>query len=244
MKLTPEMQKYIARNHAVPFDAMAQYAPQSPKSLTVKDTDIYLDGVIVDSATDAMYKAWGLDLNFVTPESVRNALDEVGGGDVTLWINSPGGSVFDASAILTSIQRYQKNAAVNVVVDGMAASAATYLAVHGDNRQIGKMAMFMIHNSWTCACGNSEQMRQVADVMDKIDGSYAEMMSEKSSMSEKDLRKAMSQETWYTGKEAVEAGFMDSVYEAEKSSSAKPQQSADMRFTQLHDDLQQLVHMA
>ena len=238
-----EIRKFLARNHAIPLAAIDKYCETrqgysgGPNALTVTGQDIYLDGVIVDSATDSMYKAWGVDLNFVTPENVRSALDKATGKDVTLWINSPGGSVFDASAILTAMQRHQEGARVNVVVDGVAASAATYLAVHGDNRQIGKMAMFMIHNSWTCACGDANEMFKVSELLGKIDDTYAEMMAEKSGMKQNDILEAMSAETWYTGKDAVDAGFMDSVYEPKKSD-GKSKMSAAARAMQIAHELQ------
>ena len=228
-----EIRKFVARNHAIPLAAIDKYCESQqgysgdPNALTVKGQDIYLDGVIVDSATDTMYKAWGLDMNFVTPENVRNALDGCAGQDVTLWINSPGGSVFDASAILTAMQRHQEGNRVNVVVDGVAASAATYLAVHGDSRQIGKMAMFMIHNSWTCACGDADEMFKVSELLGKIDDTYAEMMAEKSGMKQADILESMSAETWYTGKEAVDAGFMDSVYEPKKNNGKSKMTAAE-----------------
>ena len=232
MKPTSEFLKHVARNHAIPFSAMEKFSSIRPQSLVVSGQDIYLDGPIVDSATAKLYEQWGYDLNFVTPENVRQAIEDIGGKDITLWINSPGGSVFDAGAILTAMQRHQSGEhAVNVVVDGLAASAATYIAVHGDDRQIGKMSMFMIHNSWSYAIGDAAEMRKIADVLDKIDGTYSEMMAEQSTMSEEDIRTAMQKETWFTGGEAVEAGFMDSVYEPPKG--GKKTKSSAQRAMQL-----------
>ena len=230
-KVNQEVTKYLAKTHAIPESSLEQYAPARPQALEVKDTNIYLDGVIVDSGTAKLYESFGFDMNFVTPENVRNALEKFD-EDITMWINSPGGSVFDASSILTSMMRHQETHKINVVVDGICASAATYLAVHGDDRKIAKMAMFMIHNSWAFCVGDSDDMRRSADTLNKIDGSYASMIADKSKMSEDEVRAAMKEETWYSAAEAVEHGFMDFIFEPKKASkSSEPKQSPTQRLT-------------
>ena len=230
-KVNQEVTKYLAKTHAIPESSLEQYAPARPQGLEVKDSNIFLDGIIIDSGTAKVYESWGYDMNFVTPENVRNALDKFN-EDITMWINSPGGSVFDASSILTTMMRYQENHKINVVVDGLCASAATYLAVHGDDRKIAKMSMFMIHNSWAFGVGDADDLRRVADTLNKIDGSYASMMADKSKLTEDEVRAAMKEETWYSAAEAVEHGFMDFIFEPKKASqSTQPKSSPTQRLT-------------
>ena len=231
MKPNQEFIKYLAKHQGIPETSLERYDAVRPQALQVKDNNIYIDGVIVDSATAKFYEGFGFDMNFVTPENVRNALEEFD-TDVTMWINSPGGSVFDASSILTSMMRFQESHKINVVVDGLAASAATYLAVQGDNRKMAKMAMFMIHNSWAFCMGDANDMGRVAATLNKIDQQYADMLADNSNMAAKDIREAMNEETWYTADEAVEAGFMDQVYEPKKQSTQNnPKQSHKQKLT-------------
>ena len=236
-KVSQDIINYLSRTHAVPKSSMEKYSAVRPQSLQVKENNIYLDGIIVDSATAKVYESWGYDLNFVTPENVRNAL-ETFNNDVTMWINSPGGSVFDASSILTAMQRFQQNYKVNVVVDGICASAATYLAVHGNDRKMAKMSMFMIHNSWSWAVGDSDDLERVSQTLGKIDETYAEMMAEMSNLSVEEVRAAMKEETWYSAKEAVEVGFIDHVYEPKK---VDDNQTATQRLTMTVQALNDLM---
>ena len=230
-KMLPgELVKFLAKAHAIPEASLEQYVPARPQALEIKDSNIYLDGIIVDTGTAKLYESFGMDMNFVTPANVREALDKFD-EDITMWINSPGGSVFDASSILAAMQRFQEEHKVNVVVDGLCASAATYLAVHGDERKMSKMAMFMIHNSWARCSGDADDMERVANTLNKIDDTYAEMMADKSNMSAEDIRAAMKDETWYSSNEAVEYGFVDHVYEPKKVDNSKPKQSSTERFT-------------
>ena len=231
MNITQEVKKFLANQMGIPEASLDKYAAGRPQALEIKDSNIYLDGVIIDSATAKIYESWGYDLNFVTPEKVRAALGKFN-QDVTLWINSPGGSVFDASSILTAMQRFQQDYKVNVVVDGVCASAATYLAVHGDDRKMAKLSMFMIHNSWSRAVGDADDFEKAASTLNKIDKAYAEMLAEHSNLSEEEVRDAMKEETWYSAKEAVEAGFIDHVFEPKKvGDNSPPKQTTTQKLT-------------
>ena len=231
MKFNQELKKYLSDKHAIPESSLEKYVSSRPQALEIKDSNIYLDGIIVDSMTAKMYESFGLDMNFITPSNVREALQKFN-SDITMWINSPGGSVFDASSILTAMQSFQENYKINVIVDGLAASAATYLAVHGNDRKIAKMGFFMIHNSWTFAIGDSDDMIRAGNTLDKIDGTYSEMMAEKSNMSADEIRDAMKNETWFSAQEAIDAGFMDAVYEPSKiDDKNKMKQSSTQKLT-------------
>ena len=199
----------------LPKSSMETYNALGSKPLTVNDNNVFIDGVIVSSDEAAFWSGWGMDFNFVTPENVRAALQDLD-SDITLWINSPGGCVFSAGAIGAAMKKYQENHKINVVVDGLCASAATYLAIQGDERKINRMSQFMIHNCWGIEVGDRQAMQKAILQMENIDSSYAEEMASRSKLSVAEIRAAMDKETWYSSQEAVKVGFMDHIYEPKK----------------------------
>ncbi len=128
-------------------------------------------------------------------------------------INSGGGSVFAAAAIL-SYMKSQKNIQKNVFVDGLAASAASVIAMCGDKIYTPAHAMIMIHNPSTIAWGDSVEMRKVANVLDKIRDSIANAYVEKTGKPINEIIEMMNAETWMTGAEAVELGFADAILDS------------------------------
>lgn len=127
-------------------------------------------------------------------------------------INSPGGSVFDGTTIYN--QLVQHKATVNVFIDGIAASAASYVAMAGDTIKIAENGLFMIHNAWGITIGNAADMRKQAEVLDKIDSTIVTTYKKRTKQSEDKLKDWMAAETWFTGAEAVENGFADAIMEA------------------------------
>jgi ATP-dependent Clp protease, protease subunit len=134
-----------------------------------------------------------------------------------LHINSPGGDVSEADAIYTALNAHQ--AKVNVYIDGLAASAASYIAMAGDTIAIAEHAKFMIHNAWGVAIGNAEEMRKLAGVLDKIDTTIRLIYQRRTGNSDKQLRDWMEAETWFTGQEAKASGFADKVIKAKEGAS-------------------------
>lgn len=126
---------------------------------------------------------------------------------VHLHINSPGGDVFEARAMCQAIKSSGKKVIAHV--DGLAASAASYLALAADEVEIAEGAFFMIHNAWTLAYGNRHDMRQSADVLEKIDGSIAADYVAKTGADLDKVRAWMDAETWFTADESVAEGFAD-----------------------------------
>jgi ATP-dependent protease ClpP protease subunit len=154
----------------------------------------------------------------VTAKSFNETLR--GLGDVTaidLHINSPGGDVSEADAIYTALNAH--SAKVNVYIDGLAASAASYIAMAGDTIAIAEHAKFMIHNAWGVAIGNAEEMRKLAGVLDKIDTTIRLIYQRRTGNSDKQLRDWMEAETWFTGQEAKASGFADKVIKAKEGAS-------------------------
>jgi ATP-dependent Clp endopeptidase proteolytic subunit ClpP len=131
-------------------------------------------------------------------------------GDLEVHINSPGGDVFDGLAIYNSLAQRPGN--VKTVVDGLAASAASFIAQAGTQREISPGAMVMIHEASGVCMGNSADMRELADLLDKVSGNIASLYATHSGNPD-GWRDAMQAETWYTAQEAVDAGLADGLSE-------------------------------
>lgn len=166
---------------------------------------------------DVIDSYWG-----ASAKALIDALAEAGDKTVHLHVNSPGGDVFEARAMVSAVRAHQQ-AGHKVVsyIDGLAASAATYLALAADTVHIADGGMFMVHNSWTLAWGNKEELRSTADLLDKIDGTISADYARKTGASAEQIAQWMDAETWFTGAEALAAGFVDSVIEPPKTEDSK-----------------------
>lgn len=163
--------------------------------------DIWLYGEVGDGWSDCF-----------TAKDVAEELKKL--GDVkhlTVHLNSPGGSVFDGLAIYNTLKKH--SAHVTTEIDGMALSIASVIALAGDEVRMAGNAMYMIHNPWAMAVGDSNEMRKMADRLDIVRGSllgtYVAKTGETSSM--EDILNWMEEETWFTAKQAHEHGFVDEV---------------------------------
>jgi ATP-dependent Clp protease protease subunit len=134
---------------------------------------------------------------------LRNKKDK----DVYVNINSPGGDFFEGVAIYNLLREYKGSVRVRVV--GMAASAASIIAMAGDEVEIAESAFLMIHNAWTVAIGNKEDMTEVAAMLEKFDESMNGLYAKRTGMEAKAIAKMMDNETWLSGKDSVEMGFAD-----------------------------------
>jgi ATP-dependent Clp protease protease subunit len=153
---------------------------------------------------DVIDSYWG-----ASAKGLVEALAGMGGKDVHMHINSPGGDVFEARAMVSAVRAYAGK--VTAYVDGLAASAATYLALAAEQTHIAEGGMFMVHNSWTLAYGNKSELRSTADLLDKIDGTIAADYARKTGATAEQIVAWMDAETWFTADEAKAAGFVDSV---------------------------------
>jgi len=133
---------------------------------------------------------------------------------LTLRLNSPGGSVFDAVAIYNALQRHAGT--VTVSIDGIAASAASYIAMAGDEIIMPENAFLMIHDPSGMVMGTASDMRAMAEALDKIGASLLRGYAAKSGKAEKDIAKLMAKETWLDAAEALEMGFADTMAEPVK----------------------------
>lgn len=134
---------------------------------------------------------------------------------IHLRINSPGGSVFDARAIHTAL--VQHPAKIVSHIDGVAASAASFIALAGEEVEISEGAFFMIHKAWGLAIGNSDDMLAFAELLEKADASIVTDYQRKSGQSQEKIIDWMKEETWFTAKEALDAGFVDRIAEGKKT---------------------------
>jgi len=131
-------------------------------------------------------------------------------GDIELHINSPGGDVFEGIAILNVLRQYDKGS-INTIVDGLAASAASFIAMVGKTVIMAKNSMLIIHDAWGGVIGNAADMREMADKLDKASDNIASIYADKAGQSNKFWRDVMLAETWYTDEEAVNIGLADKI---------------------------------
>lgn len=170
----------------------------------------------------------------VTPQLFKNDL-LAGTGDITLWINSPGGDVFAAAQIYNMLMDYQGD--VHVIIDGLAASAASVIAMAGTTVSMSSVAMMMIHNPWTFAQGEAKDMAKVIEMLGEIKESIINAYELRTGLSRTKISHLMDSESWFNAKKAVELGFADKVlFEKEETPEQDHQNSYTFsRVTAAHD---------
>ncbi|WP_395013584.1 head maturation protease, ClpP-related [Robinsoniella peoriensis] len=176
---------------------------------------LYLDGEISD-------ETWYGDE--VTPQIFKTEL-AAGEGDITVWINSPGGDVFAAAQIYNMLMDYKGN--VMVKVDALAASAASVIAMAGTTVQMSPVAMMMIHNPMTIAIGDSEEMKKAGEMLNEVKESIMNAYEIKTGMNRTRISHLMDAESWFNARKAVELGFADEVLE-DKCGNGEPKKKDSM----------------
>ena len=160
---------------------------------------LLLDGEISDETW------WGDE---VTPQMFRSELNAAE-GDIDLWINSPGGDCYAAAQIYNILMEYKGNVAVKI--DGIAASAASVVAMAGTTVEISPLGMLMIHNPMTVSIGDTHEMERTITFLAEIKESIINAYELKTGLSRAKISRLMDAETWMNAKKAVELGFADSV---------------------------------
>lgn len=171
---------------------------------------IPIKGAIVDDDTAMFYDYFGMTCT--SPKKVSAILDEEvaeGDDDIVVDIASNGGDVFVASEIYSMLKNNTANVKVNVT--GLAASAASVIAMAGDTVSIAPTAQIMIHKAWTRVDGNTDDLNHEAGVLSGIDESIASAYELKTGMKQSDILQMMSNETWLTAQDAVDKGFADEI---------------------------------
>ena len=165
-----------------------------------------------DSADIYLYDAIG-GLFGVEAKTFIDELNSLEAENINLHINSPGGDVFEARAIATALQKCKAN--VTAHIDGVCASAATYIALACNQVEMAEGGFFMIHNAWTIAIGNADDFIELASLLEKVDGAIVRDYEKKTGLKQEDIKEMMAAETWLTADEAKEKGFIDSIYTGE-----------------------------
>jgi ATP-dependent Clp protease protease subunit len=157
---------------------------------------------------------WWLEENYISPQKVIEELKEIGDIDtLDVRINSDGGDLISAQAILSGLKRF--DATVNVYIDGIAASAATIIAMAGDKIIIPSNALMMVHNPLVEVYGNADELRELADRLETLRESMIAAYMKKINISEEELIELLDNETFLTADDCVEKGFADEI-ESEK----------------------------
>ena len=146
----------------------------------------------------------------MTPQIFKNELMS-GSGDITVWINSPGGDCVAAAQIYNMLMEYPGN--VTVKIDGIAASAASVIAMAGTKVKMSPVSMLMIHNPMTFAFGNTAEMQKAIDMLSEVKESIINAYEIKTGMSRNKISRLMDSETWMNANKAVELGFADEILE-------------------------------
>lgn len=150
----------------------------------------------------------------VTVKRIDAALRAIGDKDVTVYINSPGGDMFEGIAILNRLREHSRKVTTKVL--GLAASAASVIFLAGEERQVATSAFLMIHNCWTWAVGNRHQFRDFADDMEEFDAAMSDLYAEASGQPVTDMAELMDDETFIRGKRAVELGLATDLLSADE----------------------------
>lgn len=161
----------------------------------------------------------------VTPKMFKEELQD-GEGDITVWINSPGGDVFAAAQIYNMLMDYKGN--VTVKIDRLAASAASVIAMAGTEVQMSPVAMMMIHNPATIAIGDSSEMKKAIDMLDEVKESIMNAYEIKTGLSRSRISHLMDAESWFNAKKAVELGFADKLLFSKEETEAEEEKELEM----------------
>lgn len=212
----PEGRPFARENRDLPSSAMERWnggikaAKSDDNSISVFDVigaDWYGDGV--------------------TASRIAAALRAIGGADVTVNINSPGGDMFEGLAIYNLLREYEGKVTVKVL--GLAASAASIIAMAGDEVQIGRGAFLMIHNCWVYAMGNRHDLQQIAADMVPFDKAMNDIYGARTGLDAATIDAMMDAETYIGGSDAVEKGFADRLLAADEITDGDDSPAAALR---------------
>lgn len=212
----PEGRPFARENRDLPSSAMERWnggikaAKSDDNSISVFDVigaDWYGDGV--------------------TASRIAAALRSIGGADVTVNINSPGGDMFEGLAIYNLLREYEGKVTVKVL--GLAASAASIIAMAGDEVQIGRGAFLMIHNCWVYAMGNRHDLQQIAADMAPFDKAMNDIYGARTGLDAATIDAMMDAETYIGGSDAVEKGFADRLLAADEIADGDDSPAAALR---------------
>jgi len=193
--------------------------------------ELYIYGEIV---SDKWYES------DVTATDFKAELAKCKGKDLDIYINSPGGSVWEAQAIVSMLQRH--DGVKTAYIDGIAASAASFIALSCDKVFIPSNAYLMIHKAWGMSWGNADELRKQAEMLDKVDEGILAIYMTKAKVSEEEMKKLVADESWFTGAEAIEVFDIEAV--EEKNVAAFINQEILAKYMKTPEDLKKLEDTA
>lgn len=186
---------------------------------TMTERTLFLNGTIAE-------ESWFDD--DVTPQIFKDELNS-DSGDITVWINSPGGDCIAAAQIYNMLMDYKGN--VTVKIDGIAASAASVIAMAGTKVLVSPVSMLMIHNPMTVAYGNSAEMQKAIDMLGSVKDSILNAYEIKTGLSRTKLSHLMDAETWMDANKAIELGFADELMQHSAATDEIPVPQVSMMFS-------------
>ena len=184
-----------------------------------QERTLFLNGTIAE-------ESWFDD--DVTPQLFKDELMS-GSGNITVWINSPGGDCVAAAQIYNMLMDYKGD--VTVKIDGIAASAASVIAMAGTKVLVSPVSMLMIHNPMTAAFGNSEEMQKAIEMLGSVKDSIINAYEIKTGLSRAKLSHLMDAETWMDANKAVELGFADEIMQRNSESDGVPAPTVSMLYS-------------
>ena len=199
----------------------------SPRALDRWNPGIRAAAESEEERTISVYDVIGMDFwtgEGVTAKRVAGALRSMGPGPVTVNINSPGGDMFEGLAIYNLLREHDGEVTVKVL--GLAASAASIIAMAGDTVQIARAGFLMVHNCWGCVCGNRHDLREIADTIEPFDRAMASIYAARTGEKTDAMSKLMDAETWIGGEAAIEDGFADELLASDQVEKGKTKASA------------------
>lgn len=185
----------------------------------IQERTLFLNGTIAE-------ESWFDD--DVTPQLFKDELMS-GSGNITVWINSPGGDCVAAAQIYNMLMDYHGD--VTVKIDGIAASAASVIAMAGTKVLMSPTALMMIHNPLTVAIGDSEEMQKAIDMLSEVKESIINAYEIKTGLSRAKLSHLMDAETWMDANKAVELGFADEIMQRNSESEEVPTPAVSMLYS-------------
>lgn len=197
----PAFQRPKSYAYDAPADALEKWQPRAAEA--------------DNKTTISIYDVIGYDFwtgEGTTAKRIAAALRAIGKNPVTVNLNSPGGDMFEGLAIYNLLREHP--AKVTVRVMGLAASAASIIAMAGDEVQMGLGTFLMVHNSWGMVIGNQADMRDAAQTFAEFDAAMADIYAARSGLEMAEVAAMMAEETWMRPATAVEKGFADSTFDA------------------------------
>lgn len=171
------------------------------------DMELHIDG---DIEMDQSLLDWFFNKPDKSAISLRTQLEENNDKPITVWINSMGGDVFAASVLYTALKKHEGK--VTVIVDGSAMSAASVIAMGGDEILMSETSIMMIHNPSTYAWGDYREMEKTVDILNEVKETIINAYVTRTGKSREEISQMMDDETWMSANKAIELGFADGIY--------------------------------